>query len=242
VRDEARRVDGVGRCGRQLCSASWLPELTPVKSSVAKDQHLSTLNPAQISGTCGRLMCCLRYEHEFYVQQRKRFPKEGKVVTTAAGDEKVVSLDIFRETVTLRSPIGESRVMPLEQLKQEMRGEPVTAIEATDDGDAADEAPDGGAPGGDHEERVVATEQREQRQRPPRAPRAQRPPRESNQARRAAPARGAQPPERAPQGEGQEGGGARRRRRGRRGGRGGNRGGHEGPGREPGTPPAAGPA
>jgi cell fate regulator YaaT (PSP1 superfamily) len=277
VRDEARRVDGVGRCGRQLCSASWLPELTPVKSSVAKDQHLSTLNPAQISGTCGRLMCCLRYEHEFYVQQRKRFPKEGKVVTTAAGDEKVVSLDIFRETVTLRSPIGESRVMPLEQLKQEMRGEPVTAIEATDAGDATDEAPNGGVPDGDQEERVVALEQRVQPQRPPREPRepteptAQRPRRESNQARRPASARTdrpqerpadrpretpaesprvAQPPERAPQGEGQEGGGARRRRRGRRGGRGGQRGGqgggqgggHEGPGREPGTPPAAGPA
>lgn len=137
VRDEAKRVDGVGRCGRQLCSASWLPELIPVKSSVAKDQHLSTLNPAQISGACGRLMCCLRYEHEFYVQQRKRFPKEGKIITTAAGEEKVVSLDIFRETVTLRSPIGESRVLPLVQLRQEMAGEPVTVVDAEPDTDAS---------------------------------------------------------------------------------------------------------
>jgi cell fate regulator YaaT (PSP1 superfamily) len=85
VRDEARRLDGIGRCGRQFCSSSWLPELRPVKSSSAKDQRLSTLNPAQISGTCGRLMCCLRYEHEFYVQSRKRFPKEGKVLETAGG-------------------------------------------------------------------------------------------------------------------------------------------------------------
>ena len=129
VRDEAKRVDGVGRCGRQLCSASWLPELNPVKSSIAKDQHLSTLNPAQISGACGRLMCCLRYEHEFYVKQRKRFPKEGKIITTALGEEKVSSLDIFRETVTLRSPAGESRVVPLVQLRQEMAGEPVTVVE-----------------------------------------------------------------------------------------------------------------
>jgi cell fate regulator YaaT (PSP1 superfamily) len=128
VRDEAKRVDGLGRCGRQLCSASWLPELVPVKSSVAKDQHLSTLNPAQISGACGRLMCCLRYEHEFYVTQRKRFPKEGKIVKTLQGEEKVISLDIFRETVTLRSIAGEARVVPLAQLHAELGGAPVPAV------------------------------------------------------------------------------------------------------------------
>jgi cell fate regulator YaaT (PSP1 superfamily) len=132
VRDEAKRVDGVGRCGRQLCSAGWLPELVPVKSSVAKDQHLSTLNPAQISGTCGRLMCCLRYEHEFYVQQRKRFPKEGKIVRTTLGEEKVVSLDIFRESVTLRSLAGDLRVVPLAQLSQETAGATATAFTAED--------------------------------------------------------------------------------------------------------------
>ena len=90
VRDEAKRLDGIGRCGRQYCSASWLPELRPVNLGVAKDQRLS-LNPSQISGACGRLMCCLRYEHEFYVQSRKRFPKEGKIVATTLGEEKVVS-------------------------------------------------------------------------------------------------------------------------------------------------------
>src|ERR671932_1258955 len=100
VRDEAKRLDGIGRCGRQYCSASWLPELRPVSLGVAKDQRLS-LNPTQISGACGRLMCCLRYEHEFYVQQRKRYPKEGKTVSTTRGEEKVVSNDIFRERVTL---------------------------------------------------------------------------------------------------------------------------------------------
>ncbi len=119
VRDEARRLDGIGRCGRQFCSASWLPELRPVKSSTAKDQRLSTLNPAQISGTCGRLMCCLRHEHEFYVQQRKRFPKEGKVITTTAGEEKIVSNDIFRDLVTLRTAEGEYRTIPLAELRKE---------------------------------------------------------------------------------------------------------------------------
>jgi cell fate regulator YaaT (PSP1 superfamily) len=118
VRDEAKRLDGVGRCGRQYCSASWLPELRPVSLGVAKDQRLS-LNPTQISGACGRLMCSLRYEHEFYVEARRRFPKEGKVVRTAAGEEKVVANDIFRERVTLRNGEGDMRTVPLAQLLEE---------------------------------------------------------------------------------------------------------------------------
>jgi len=118
VRDEAKRLDGVGRCGRQYCSASWLPELRPVNLGVAKDQRLS-LNPSQISGACGRLMCCLRYEHEFYVQSRKRFPKEGKIVATTLGEEKVVSIDIFHERVTLRGVEGDTRSLTLAEFKQE---------------------------------------------------------------------------------------------------------------------------
>jgi cell fate regulator YaaT (PSP1 superfamily) len=119
VRDEAKRLDGVGRCGRQYCSASWLPELRPVNLGVAKDQRLS-LNPSQISGACGRLMCCLRYEHEFYVASRKKYPKEGKPVRTARGEEKVLANDIFRERVTLRGMDGEVRVLPLAALREEM--------------------------------------------------------------------------------------------------------------------------
>jgi len=116
ARDEAKRLDGIGRCGRQLCIASWLPEGKPVSLSLAKAQGLS-LNPVQISGPCGRLLCCLHYEHDFYVQQRKRFPKEGKTVKTAAGNERVISVDIFRERVTLRSEAGETRVVALDQLR-----------------------------------------------------------------------------------------------------------------------------
>ena len=138
VRDEARRLDGVGRCGRQYCSASWLPELRPVNLGVAKDQRLS-LNPSQISGACGRLMCCLRYEHEFYVESRRKYPKEGKVLRTSRTEEKVVANDIFRERVTLRGVDGDVRVIPLEQLREEMSaaGDPLAAaLEA-----AAHEAP-----------------------------------------------------------------------------------------------------
>ena len=116
ARDEAKRLDGIGRCGRQLCISSWLPEGKPVSLSLAKAQGLS-LNPLQISGPCGRLLCCLHYEHDFYVQQRKRFPKEGKTFKTSAGTERVISVDIFRERVTLRSEAGETRVVALDQLR-----------------------------------------------------------------------------------------------------------------------------
>jgi cell fate regulator YaaT (PSP1 superfamily) len=119
ARDEAKRLDGVGRCGRQFCCSSWLPELRPVSLALAKDQHLS-LNPSQISGGCGRLLCCLRYEHDFYVQTRKRFPKEGKVLRTGVGPERVLAVDIFRETVTLRAEDGDTRVVSLEKLKDEI--------------------------------------------------------------------------------------------------------------------------
>jgi cell fate regulator YaaT (PSP1 superfamily) len=126
ARDEARRLSGIGRCGREYCSASWLPELRPVNLSIAKDQHLS-LNPAQISGPCGRLLCCLHYEHDFYVQSRKRFPKEGKVLRTAVGQEKVLAVDIFRDRVTLRSEDQGTRVVPLDQLQVELERAAVDA-------------------------------------------------------------------------------------------------------------------
>lgn len=119
VRDEAARIGGVGRCGREFCCSTWLKDLSPVSLSLAKDQHLS-LNPAQISGGCGRLLCCLRYEHEFYVAARKRFPKEGKTVKTARGPEKVVAVDIFRERVFLRNEEQGPRTILLSDLKLEL--------------------------------------------------------------------------------------------------------------------------
>ena len=123
VRDEAALLGGVGRCGRELCSAVWLPALKPVSLKLAKDQRLS-LNPAQISGCCGRLMCCLMYEHKTYVEARRRFPREGKTLRTSLGEEKVVSVEILKETVTLRSTQGERRTVSLEELKREIAAKP----------------------------------------------------------------------------------------------------------------------
>ena len=145
VRDEAKRLDGIGRCGRQYCSASWLPDLRPVNLGVAKDQKLS-LNPTQISGACGRLMCCLRYEHDFYVQSRKRFPKEGKIIVTAKGEEKVMLNDIFHDRVTLRAPDGESRIITLVDLRRETSAWTPGVTEEYSISDARDAAEEGVLP------------------------------------------------------------------------------------------------
>jgi cell fate regulator YaaT (PSP1 superfamily) len=119
VRDEAALLGGVGRCGRDLCCSTWLRELKPVSLQLAKDQRLS-LNPAQISGCCGRLMCCLTYEHDAYVQARKRYPREGKTIHTLVGAERVISVDIWRERVLLRAEDGTRRTIELAQLKDEV--------------------------------------------------------------------------------------------------------------------------
>jgi cell fate regulator YaaT (PSP1 superfamily) len=123
VRDEAALLGGVGRCGRELCCSTWLPDLKLVSLQLAKDQRLS-LNPAQISGCCGRLMCCLMYEHKTYVEARRRFPREGKILKTEQGEERVVAVDIWAETVTLRSAEGDRRTVSLEGLKGEVANKP----------------------------------------------------------------------------------------------------------------------
>ena len=120
ARDEAKRLDGVGRCGRRFCCATWLCNLKPVSLSLAKDQRLS-LNPSQISGGCSRLLCCLRYEHDFYAASRKRFPKEGRPIRTANGSETVVSVDILRERLLLRAEDGSTRVVGLQDIKEEVK-------------------------------------------------------------------------------------------------------------------------
>jgi cell fate regulator YaaT (PSP1 superfamily) len=124
VRDEAALLGGVGRCGRELCCSTWLPELKPVSLQLAKDQRLS-LNPAQISGCCGRLMCCLMYEHRTYVEARRRFPREGRKVCTATGHELVVAVDIWNDTVSLRDDEGLRRTITLDELKLEV-GQPLS--------------------------------------------------------------------------------------------------------------------
>jgi cell fate regulator YaaT (PSP1 superfamily) len=120
VRDEAALLGGVGRCGRDLCCATWLREIKPISLQLAKDQNLS-LNPQQISGTCGRLLCCLTYEHDAYLQARKRFPREGKTVHTLQGAARVVAIDIWRDQLTLQNEARQRRTITLVELTAEMQ-------------------------------------------------------------------------------------------------------------------------
>lgn len=105
VRDEAKMMGGIGCCGRSLCCATFLDEFVPVSIRMAKEQSLS-LNPTKISGICGRLMCCLKYENDCYVSRRKerrkiQAPKPGCRVATMEGDGKVISISEQRCTATI---------------------------------------------------------------------------------------------------------------------------------------------
>lgn len=145
VRDEARRLGGLGRCRRELCCRAWLPSIEPVTLQLAKDQGLS-LNPSQISGACGRLMNCLRYEHAMYTQAKKRFPVVGRTVTTTAGEERVKAWSLFDETVSLEGVEGQ-RTITLTQLKDETRAAKRATLDAeepvqTDGADETGPAPD----------------------------------------------------------------------------------------------------
>ena len=98
VRDEAKMVGGLGICGRPFCCSQFLDGFLPVSIKMAKTQNLS-LNPTKISGTCGRLMCCLKYEQNAYEDAQKRMPKQESFVQTPDGPGNVKSVDLLRETV-----------------------------------------------------------------------------------------------------------------------------------------------
>ncbi|MBE6963257.1 MAG: hypothetical protein E7443_01480 [Ruminococcaceae bacterium] len=98
VRDEAKMIGGLGICGRPFCCSQFLDSFMPVSIKMAKTQNLS-LNPTKISGTCGRLMCCLKYEQNAYEDAVKRMPKVESFVQTPDGPGNVKSIDLLRETV-----------------------------------------------------------------------------------------------------------------------------------------------
>jgi cell fate regulator YaaT (PSP1 superfamily) len=100
VRDEAKSIGGLGPCGRDLCCRTFLADFEPVSIKMAKEQNLP-LNPIKISGVCSRLMCCLKYENEVYVEFRKRAPKIGKDVKTPDGIGRVVSYCAPKDSVVV---------------------------------------------------------------------------------------------------------------------------------------------
>jgi len=97
VRDEAKIIGGIGTCGQQLCCQTFLKDFNSVTIDMAKDQDLS-LNTTKLSGLCGRLMCCLVYEHELYAKLKKSLPAIGSMVSTPNGKGKLVSINCVKET------------------------------------------------------------------------------------------------------------------------------------------------
>jgi len=100
VRDEAKIVGGMGKCGRPICCATWLTGFCPVSIRMAKQQDLP-LSPMEISGLCGRLLCCLGYENQYYEEVKDRLPKAGKTIATPYGVGKVVRVSVLAETVNV---------------------------------------------------------------------------------------------------------------------------------------------
>ena len=106
VRDEVKRCGGNGICGRQLCCCSFLNNFEVVSIKMAKEQNIS-LNPSKISGNCGRLMCCLKYEQEVYEEKLKSLPKIGAIVRTQDGEGEVASVETLKEIVRVKFQDGE---------------------------------------------------------------------------------------------------------------------------------------
>jgi cell fate regulator YaaT (PSP1 superfamily) len=130
VRHEAKMLGGIATCGQHLCCSRFLTDFRPVSVKMAKVQNLS-LNPSKISGVCGRLMCCLGYEHDVYEEFRKGLPKVGKVVTTPQGDGVVVKHNPLSETVFVR--LSEETIA--EFSKEEIMSDPNSAVDFGDDKD-----------------------------------------------------------------------------------------------------------
>ncbi len=109
VRDEVKRIGGNGVCGRELCCCSFLRDFEAVSIKMAKEQNLS-LNPSKISGNCGRLMCCLKYESEVYEDKLKKLPNIGAIVKTEDGQGEVDSIETLKEVVRVKIEDGDSYI------------------------------------------------------------------------------------------------------------------------------------
>ena len=103
VRDKAKKIGGLGPCGRFLCCNSFLTEFDSVSINMAKNQYIS-LNPTKINGVCGRLLCCLKYEDQIYTDLKKELPPMGKTMETPEGKGKIVSVNVFKKEAEVELP------------------------------------------------------------------------------------------------------------------------------------------
>ena len=116
VRDHAKLLGGIGPCGRPLCCAEFLHSFDPVSIRMAKEQGLA-LNPSKLSGLCDRLMCCLLFEREIYLELSKNLPEVGEVVATPRGEGKVESVNVISQQVTVKFDDGAVAVFSADELK-----------------------------------------------------------------------------------------------------------------------------
>jgi cell fate regulator YaaT (PSP1 superfamily) len=117
VRNKAKLVGGVGSCGRVLCCNTILNTFDPVSVKMAKDQNIS-LNPSKISGVCGRLMCCLKYEYETYLEMKREIPKLGKRIMTDHGKAKVIRQNVLERRITVLLEDGTEMELDGETLEE----------------------------------------------------------------------------------------------------------------------------
>ncbi|MBN2184467.1 MAG: stage 0 sporulation family protein [Candidatus Krumholzibacteriota bacterium] len=120
VRDEARRFDGIGMCGRKLCCSTFLKDFEPVTLKMAKDQNLP-LTPTKISGACGRLMCCLTYELSDYKDMVRGIPKIGSKISCFGGRHRIDKISLFKETVSLTDEEGNTIEISLDKFREELK-------------------------------------------------------------------------------------------------------------------------
>jgi cell fate regulator YaaT (PSP1 superfamily) len=120
VRNRAKMCGGLGRCGLELCCCTFMNAFQPVSVKMAKEQGLS-LNPGKISGLCGRLMCCLSFEHQTYSNVKSRFPKWGKMVDTKKGRGKVVRQNILHESITIQLGEGQEVDVGLDDILKDSK-------------------------------------------------------------------------------------------------------------------------
>jgi cell fate regulator YaaT (PSP1 superfamily) len=151
VRDEAKHLSGAGPCGKELCCSTFLREFMPINIKLAKDQDLS-LNPAKLSGACGRLKCCLSYEVDAYREAKKQLPRQGARVLTAHGEGRVLELRAFNERCLVE--LMDGRLV-------DVQGDQMNVL--------ADDHPGGPAPEGPPR----PLRQQRQHRRPPREPNAE---------------------------------------------------------------------
>ncbi len=121
VRNKAKMIGGIGPCGRELCCTTFLKEFHSVSVKMAKEQNLS-LNPTKISGVCGRLMCCLKYEYSDYIEMKKGIPKVGKRINTPEGEGKVVRQNVMEQRLAVSLDDGRELEFAVSDLMPKIAG------------------------------------------------------------------------------------------------------------------------